>query len=165
MNNDGTLYADLALLYMGRMQTTFKGDVPGHPFHGNQYGEGQGGGSGGAKVIEMGSGSVELQHDKGSIKLTKRGNTLSIDDVYIPDPNDRGKGIGTQMYHELSKYARNNHLKIESGITVENPAVRIWQKLKKEGLPVTFNDNAREAEGGGYWHANQEPVAWMDYRQ
>lgn len=41
-----TLFADLVLRYMGRGVVTVKGDFEGHPFRGNQYGAGQGGGAG-----------------------------------------------------------------------------------------------------------------------
>lgn len=41
---ESTLLADLTLAYLGRM-TTLKGDAPGHPFRGNQFGSGSGGSS------------------------------------------------------------------------------------------------------------------------
>lgn len=139
-----------------------KGDAPGHPFRGNQWGNGEGG----KITVDKSGNSVTLNHtNKGHIKLTDQGNdTLAIDDVYVFNPADRGKGIGKEMYQGLFDYAKGNGKKIVSGKTVENPAARIWQKMKRDGYPVKSDPDAREAEGGGYWHANEKPVFSVDFR-
>lgn len=146
-----------------------KGDVPGHEFHGNQYSDGGGssGGDSGKNTVSVSGSTVTLNHGgKGHIKMTDQGdNTLAIDDAYVFNPEDRGKGIGKEMYSGLFDYAKSNGKKIVSGKTVENPAAKIWQKMKRDGYPVKIDPDAHEAEGGGYWHANEKPVFSIDFRK
>lgn len=170
-----TLFADLVLSYIGH-GVTLKGDVPGHEFHGNQYTEGVAGGSAGSEtfgggelssISSSGSATTLSYGNKGHIKLSDIGNdTLKIDDVYVFNPADRGKGIGGKMYERLFQHAKDNKLRIVSGNTVENPAASIWRRAKANGYNVKIDPNAREAEGGGYWHTGHgdTPPFSIDFR-
>jgi hypothetical protein len=62
-----TLFADLVLRY------TYKGDVPGHEFHGNQYTEGGGsGGDGGSESSDGDGGGASANADIPSTHQVKR---------------------------------------------------------------------------------------------
>lgn len=61
----------------------------------------------------------------------------------------RGKGIGKQMYQSLIDDAHNRGLNVFSDFTVEQPAVNVYDALKRAGYDVK-NNVAGNIEGAVY---------------
>lgn len=72
---------------------------------------------------------------------------LKVATADIPDPSNRGQGLGKQMYLALVEYAASNGLRLISDETVEAPAVRVYESLEKDGYTVKRNPNAKPLAG------------------
>lgn len=68
-------------------------------------------------------------------------NTLRITTAEV-DEASRGKGIGTALYKKLIDDALSKGLKVTSDFTVEAPAVKVYDSLRKQGYDV------KRLEGG-----------------
>ena len=61
---------------------------------------------------------------------------IYVQSVEIPEQM-RGMGIGTQLYMEALRYAKDNKLGFKSGVSPDPSALRVYTKLMKMGVPLT----------------------------
>ena len=78
----------------------------------------------------------------GQIGGALKNNELHINYAEVPE-EFRNKGYGKAMYRALIDHAHDMGYKVFSDSTVEMPAVRVYESLKKEGYDV------QKLPGGG----------------
>lgn len=104
-----------------------------------------------------GTAHILAEMPEGHVGGEIQNGTLRINHADIPDPANRGKGHGVGMYESLLDYARQNNLGVTSDMTVEAPAVRIYEALKRRGYDVERNPGGGIFEDDGT-HWNTSPV-------
>jgi len=77
----------------------------------------------------------------------------------------RGQGVGKAMYRALFEEAERQGKGVISDLTVEEPAARVWESLKREGFPIQKHPQAEMIElddGGRAWFVpSDKPVYRM----
>jgi GNAT superfamily N-acetyltransferase len=76
-------------------------------------------------------------------------NILRITTAEV-DEASRGKGIGTALYKKLIDDALSKGLKVTSDFTVEAPAVKVYDSLKKQGYDVKRLDGGSLEDGTAF---------------
>lgn len=88
--------------------------------------------------------SIVSQIDNiGIVAGSVKGDSLHIGSAEVISQK-QGQGYGTQLYKSLVDHAFKKGLSVSSDETVEEPAARVYNSLKKLGYKVTQNPNAKE---------------------
>lgn len=85
----------------------------------------------------------------GSVGGSLKDNTLKINHADLPEEL-RGKGYGKEMYKTLIDHAHDLGYEVYSDATVEKPAARVYESLKKHGYDV------ERLPGGGELQPDEE---------
>lgn len=59
----------------------------------------------------------------------------------------RGQGVGKALYRALFQEAQRMGKGVVSDATVEEPAARVWESLKREGYPIVKHPKAKPVAG------------------
>ncbi len=93
-------------------------------------------------------------------------DSFQVGTVAIRDAAKRGQGEGVGIYSDAINEARSRGVKnFLSDNTVEPDAVRVWDSLKRRGLPVKRDPAARfvDDKKGGFWTVDGDgPVFSLD---
>lgn len=58
----------------------------------------------------------------------------------------RGQGVGKALYRALFTEAQRQGKEVISDLTVEEPAARVWESMKREGFPIEKHPQAETVE-------------------
>ena len=115
------------------------------------------------------TGDVRIESANGKVLGSIDGDSFVIGGATIKDPSKRGKGEGKSLYIETIREAKNKGLKqVLSDESVTPDAARVWESLKKDGLPVVKNKDAYfiNDKDGGFWAVKDDlPVYSLDITQ
>lgn len=70
------------------------------------------------------------------LTFTEDAKDIYVQSVEIPEQM-RGMGIGSQLYMEALRYAKDNKLGFKSGVNPDPSALRVYTKLMRMGIPLT----------------------------
>ena len=93
-------------------------------------------------TVEQSGDFLSAKVDGGQVGGNVRNGELRISFAEL-DPALRGRGLGVEMYAALIDEAHARGLRVVSDFTVETPAARVYEALRRSGFEVTRN------EGGG----------------
>jgi hypothetical protein len=85
-------------------------------------------------------------------------SAIRISTSNIRDEALRGKGYGREMYEKLIAEAANAGKILQSDITVEPAAQRVYDSLKKRGYDVRIHPAAKKLDDGSLFVDLNEPV-------
>jgi GNAT superfamily N-acetyltransferase len=90
------------------------------------------------KVITFRVGGAELH-------VRHAGPDLKV--ISVDSPEDmRGQGVGKALYRALFTEAQRLGMGVVSDLTVEEPAARVWESMKREGFPIEKHPKAEMVE-------------------
>jgi len=92
---------------------------------------------------------VSANYEGGLVGGNIKDNALHISHAEL-DEKKQGKGYGKKMYKALIDHAHSKGHKVFSDITVEMPAVKVYESLRKDGYFVN------RLEGGGELPADED---------
>ena len=119
-------------------------------------------------TVNKRTGDIKIESENGKVLGSVNGDSFVIGGANIKDKTKRGKGEGKKLYLATIDEAKKRNLKkLVSDESVTPDAARVWESLKKDGLPVIKNKNARfiDDKHGGFWGVDDDlPVYTMDIR-
>lgn len=107
------------------------------------------------EIKDSGSSVISTISNIGTVSGSIKGDSLHIGSADV-SPEARGKGYGTKLYKGIVDHAFSKGLNVSSDETVEEPAVRVYDSLKKQGYKVKTNPNAKHgqlSDGSKYMYA------------
>ena len=86
---------------------------------------------------EVGGSAPQIfKSDVGSLEITRRGDHYVVQEAHV-QPEHQGKGEGVKLYKQALAFAEKQGLDLHSSHAVSISADRVWQSLKRQGVPVT----------------------------
>jgi HK97 family phage portal protein len=122
----------------------------------NSCSAGEGVGSESAVSVSTSGSFMQATTEGGVVGGHVKSGALHISVAQL-DKGKQGKGIGKQMYKRLIDEAHAQGLDVYSDTTVEMPAVRVYQSLKKDGYEVITNPH------GVVPASDDGPEAWYGH--
>jgi hypothetical protein len=117
-------------------------------------------------IEQLRSGTVKISSENGKLLGTIDGDAFVVGGSTIKDITKRGKGEGKGLYNAAIDEAKDKGLKrFLSDESVTPDAARVWESLKKDGIPVVKNKDARfiSDKHGGFWGVDGDlPVYSVD---
>lgn len=110
-------------------------------------------------TVNKRTGDIKIESENGKVLGSVNGDSFVIGGANIKDKTKRGKGEGKKLYLATIDEAKKRNLKnLVSDESVTPDAARVWESLKKEGLPVVKNKNARfiDDKNGGFWAVDND---------
>jgi len=100
-------------------------------------------------VVPIAGGLVAVYKgaDVGSVSGSIEGNTLTVGRSLLVE-EERGKGIGVQLYERLIEEAQGQGLNVQSSPVLTIDSVRVWEALGRRGHNVVENPGARTSPEG-----------------
>lgn len=95
----------------------------------------------------------------GAAELSAQVGASDLEVIGVDSPeNMRGQGVGKALYRALFQEAQKMGRGVISDVTVEEPAARVWESLKREGYPIVKHPNARplEVDGAHGWYVHMQ---------
>lgn len=114
-------------------------------------------------ITEKDGGWIQAESEFGRVGGTIRDGTLRITFAEVAEA-ERGKGYGVALYQRLIDEATSRGLRVTSDVTVEGPAVRVYEALARRGYQVSKTDGAgviepdEAAPNGGLYGPDDTPV-------
>lgn len=103
--------------------------------------------------IEETDGVLAAKTEGGRVQGQVSGDTLQITFAEVDEP---GQGVGVELYSRLIDEAHSRGLRVVSDVTVEAPAVRVYEALARRGYVVEDRRAGTLEEGAAYGEGVEE---------